>query len=71
MIEWRYWEEVNHVTLFILYIWVIYLMINKQGHNTITDYLLLLVGLSIGVIIHQNINMRNNIYNKNEKHQMM
>lgn len=58
VMSWYLWEDLTHIMTMLLYVYIFYLMYKRKGSNTVTEYLLLLIALSLGVIIHQNINNR-------------
>ena len=58
--EWVEWESIMHTLLFILIIYVLQKMYRNPAELTTTNILLLTVVLSVDLLVHQNINIRNN-----------
>lgn len=56
------WEGITHTVVFFLYLYVFYLMYQDSEERYASNILLLIIALSIGVLIHQNINERNGVY---------
>jgi len=59
--EWGKWEGIMHNLLLILGIYIIYLFAAYPQNRTMTNILLATITISIDTLIHQNINIRNNI----------
>ena len=57
--EWEKWPGIMHNILFLLLIYIIYLFIINRKERTILNMLLLSIIISIDIIIHQIINIRN------------
>jgi hypothetical protein len=60
------WEEITHVAVFLLHIYLFYSLYKHPEERTIGNLSLLLIALALSVLIHQNINERNEVYDKNE-----
>ena len=58
--EWEKWEGIMHSVLLILIIYIMYLFVVNKKERTINNLLLFTIIISIDILIHQNINMRNN-----------
>ena len=64
--EWPEWESITHYTVIMLYVfimWKLWKLFNKT-EIPVDTLILLTMSLSIGVLIHQNINFRNKRYPK-------
>jgi hypothetical protein len=59
--EWGKWEGIMHNLLLILGIYVIYLFVAYPQNRTMPNILLATIAIAIDTLIHQNINIRNNI----------
>jgi len=59
--EWGKWEGIMHNLLLILGIYAIYLFVAYPQNRTMTNILLATIAIAIDTLIHQNINIRNNI----------
>ncbi len=57
-LNWQAWEMITHLAVFVLFVYVIYLLFTSLRERTVTNWLLLLIALAIGVQIHQNINLQ-------------
>jgi len=58
--EWSKWEGMMHNILLILIIYILYLFYSNKKERTLSNILLLTIIVSVEVLIHQNINKRNN-----------
>jgi len=58
--EWSKWEGLMHSALLILSIYILILFYQYKKTRTISNLLLLSIVLGIDILIHQNINIRNN-----------
>ena len=58
--EWENWEGIGHNILAILVIYIIYLFVVNKKDRTITNILLFAIIIALEILVHQNINMRNN-----------
>jgi hypothetical protein len=56
------WEGITHTAVFFLYLYVFYLMYQDPSERYGTNFLLLIIALTLGVLVHQNINARNGVY---------
>jgi len=59
--EWKEWESIMHWFVFLFILFIFYkLYLNPKEFN-ITNMLLITIILVIDTLIHQNINIRNNV----------
>lgn len=56
----QHWEGISHYLLLALIIYVIYTFFTKKNSRTISNILLFTVVIAVDILIHQNINIRNN-----------
>lgn len=56
ILKWHGWTDLTHWAVVILFIYIIYMMVKNPKTATINNLLLLLIALSVGVLVHQNIN---------------
>ena len=57
--EWSNWEGILHNILLLLVIYILYLFIVTKQERTLTNILLFTIIISIDLLIHQKINIRN------------
>jgi len=57
--EWSKWEGIMHNILLLLVIYILYLFIVTKQERTLTNILLFTIIISIDILLHQNINIRN------------
>ena len=58
------WEGLTHTAVFVLYLYVFYMMYQDSEERYASNFLLLIIALSLAVLIHQNINARNGVYSR-------
>lgn len=58
--EWKNWEGIMHIFLFILILYILYKFITNSKERTLTNILLFTIIVGIDTLLHQNINTRNN-----------
>lgn len=58
--EWEKWTGIMHNVLLLLIIYIIYLFITNNDDRNMTNILLFTIIIAIDILIHQNINIRNN-----------
>ena len=59
--EFPRWEGIFHVIFALLLIYVIYAMCRYKKHRTVLNILLLSIACGIDVLIHQQVNIKNNV----------
>lgn len=59
--EYPEWESITHGATLALYVYVIYLLITNPLERDVTNLTLLIIAMSIGILVHQNINTRNGV----------
>ena len=57
--EWSKWEGIMHNFLLFLVIYILYLFFVNKQERTLTNILLFTIIISIDLLIHQKINIRN------------
>ena len=62
--EWPHWEGIMHVLFFLLNLLVLYLLLSNKGNRTTTNLILYTILIGIVTVIHQIINLRNNMVTK-------
>ncbi len=62
LMEWPEWEGINHGIVVLLYVWIIWRLLKNPNELTTTHLIELTIAVSIGTLIHQNINSRNKKY---------
>jgi hypothetical protein len=58
IMEYPEWEIVTHIAVILLYVYILYGLYDSPGERNVNNLTLLLIAMSIGVLIHQNINTR-------------
>jgi len=58
--EWKDWEGIMHNVLCLLILYAIYLFATDKKCRSMTNILLFTIVISIDLLVHQNINIRNN-----------
>ncbi len=58
--EWPEWESIMHSLLFLLTMYILFMMYVNRKEITVTNMLLFAIIISIDILVHQNINNRNN-----------
>ena len=62
--EWPHWEGIMHVLFFLLNLLVLYLLLSNKGNRTTTNLILYTILIGVVTVIHQIINLRNNMVTK-------
>jgi len=57
--EWPKWEGFMHNLLLLLITYILYVFIVNKQERTLPNILLFTIIISVGTLIHQNINIRN------------
>ena len=58
-VEWPEWESIMHGVVLFLFIYIIYRFVVERQPISNYELILLLIASSLEVIVHQNINNRN------------
>jgi hypothetical protein len=58
ILDWGPWEFISHAAFAILFIVIIYFFFVRPNEHSLTNWLLLLIGVGVAVQIHQNINLK-------------
>jgi hypothetical protein len=63
VLDWPYWEKIMQLVLVVLFVYVAYELLTNPSSRSLTNVLLLLIGVAVSVQIHQNINLQKGLLN--------